>query len=544
MSGVRKRIKLADLSLTAKLALLPAVGVAALVIFAAVALSALSQLRIGSPTYQVIAENNLLLADVLPPPAYLVEADLVAHQMLLAAEDRDVEQLEELVAYTAGLHEAYDERQAYWTDSTIIDPPTRELVVEKSSRPGYEFLDLIDERYVPALRAGDLDAARALLVGPMRDAYDRHRDAVDEIVTRTGDNAAATEENARRLAADRQRFLAVILALTLGAMVAVCVVIARATTKPLRALRRRLAEIAEGRGDLTTRLDEDRSDELGQVAVSFNRFVGQLADTVERIRVGSDALLAEAQVLTSVSGQVSAASSQSEAQTSLLVTSSTQVAASVNSVVAASEEMQGAIAEIARSAKEAVTVAASAVAAAAHADEIMGSLGDSSAEITDVIRTITSVAEQTNLLALNATIEAARAGDAGKGFAVVASEVKELARETARATGDISARIEAMQDSADAAVSALHDIDRIIRQISHAQTIIASAVEQQTTTTREILSSVGQAAGSADAITQGIAETVQATGATAAGATDTNRSAAKVADTARHLRELVDQFHT
>jgi methyl-accepting chemotaxis protein len=544
MSGVRKRIKLADLSLTAKLALLPAVGVAALVIFAAVALSALSQLRIGSPTYQVIAENNLLLADVLPPPAYLVEADLVAHQMLLAAEDRDVEQLEELVAYTAGLHEAYDERQAYWTDSTIIDPPTRELVVEKSSRPGYEFLDLIDERYVPALRAGDLDAARALLVGPMRDAYDRHRDAVDEIVTRTGDNAAATEENARRLAADRQRFLAVILALTLGAMVAVCVVIARATTKPLRALRRRLAEIAEGRGDLTTRLDEDRSDELGQVAVSFNRFVGQLADTVERIRVGSDALLAEAQVLTSVSGQVSAASSQSEAQTSLLVTSSTQVAASVNSVVAASEEMQGAIAEIARSAKEAVTVAASAVAAAAHADEIMGSLGASSAEITDVIRTITSVAEQTNLLALNATIEAARAGDAGKGFAVVASEVKELARETARATGDISARIEAMQDSADAAVSALHDIDRIIRQISHAQTIIASAVEQQTTTTREILSSVGQAAGSADAITQGIAETVQATGATAAGATDTNRSAAKVADTARHLRELVDQFHT
>ena len=128
-----------------------------------------------------------------------------------------------------------------------------------------------------------------------------------------------------------------------------------------------------------------------------------------------------------------------------VVASAGAVASSVDTVATGSAQMECAIREIAHNATEAARVAAQAVGVAEATTQTVGKLGDSSEEIGNVIKLITAIAEQTNLLALNATIEAARAGEAGKGFAVVASEVKELAQETARATEDISRRVEAIQ---------------------------------------------------------------------------------------------------
>jgi methyl-accepting chemotaxis protein len=166
--------------------------------------------------------------------------------------------------------------------------------------------------------------------------------------------------------------------------------------------------------------------------------------------------------------------------------------------------MGASIQEIATSANEAVKVAGQAVESVSHTNEIVGQLGDSSAEIGQVIKLITSIAEQTNLLALNATIEAARAGEAGKGFAVVAGEVKELAQETAKATEDIGARIAAIQQGTTSAVTAMSQIDQIIGQICHHQTTIASAVDQQNATTGEMNRTIGHVAQASQQITQGI----------------------------------------
>jgi methyl-accepting chemotaxis protein len=204
--------------------------------------------------------------------------------------------------------------------------------------------------------------------------------------------------------------------------------------------------------------------------------------------------------------------------------------------------MESAIREIAHNATEAARVAGQAVAVAENTTRTVGKLGDSSQEIATVIKLINGIAEQTNLLALNATIEAARAGEAGKGFAVVASEVKELAQETARATEDISQRVEAIQADTAGAVEAISQISSVIGEINDFQATIAAAVEEQTATTNEMNRNVAEAASG----TQGIAAAISGL---AAGTQETNQrvsdAQAASADLARmsgELQEAVARF--
>jgi len=166
----------------------------------------------------------------------------------------------------------------------------------------------------------------------------------------------------------------------------------------------------------------------------------------------------------------------------------------------------------------------------------------SSAEIGQVIKVITSIAQQTNLLALNATIEAARAGEAGKGFAVVANEVKELAKQTAKATEDISQKIAAIQSDTKGAVDAIATIGAVINQISDISSTIATAVEEQSATTNEMSRNVTEAAKGSSEITQNIAGVSQAARGTSASANDSMKAAERLAHMSTQLRGLIEQF--
>ncbi|MBX3461818.1 MAG: PAS domain-containing protein [Planctomycetes bacterium] len=263
--------------------------------------------------------------------------------------------------------------------------------------------------------------------------------------------------------------------------------------------------------------------------------------TERRIAETAKSLTGAAEVLAATSSQMSAGAEETSAQAGNVSAAAEEVSSNVQTVAAGIEELEASIREIAKSAADAAKVATKAVEVAGQTTTTIDQLGASSAEIGKVIKVITSIAQQTNLLALNATIEAARAGEAGKGFAVVANEVKELAKETAKATEDISQKIEAIQADTKGAVTAIAEISSVIRRVNDIQTTIAGAVEEQTATTNEISRSITEAAKGSTEIAKSVTEVAQAARDTSNGAAGIQRSASELSELATGLQELVDR---
>lgn len=252
--------------------------------------------------------------------------------------------------------------------------------------------------------------------------------------------------------------------------------------------------------------------------------VPEKEDTDDGIVIQS-AISGSVENLLSVSQRLALGAEETSSQANLVSAASEEVSGNLQTVASGMDELRESISEIARSASQASEVAAKGVDLAETTNRTVAKLGDSSSEIGKVIKVITTIAQQTNLLALNATIEAARAGEAGKGFAVVANEVKDLAKETATASEDISRKVEAIQSGTAGAVSAISEINSIVNQINEIQLNIAAAVEQQTATAGEIGRNIGEAARGSAEITENIVAVATAARSTSEGATDTKRSA-------------------
>ncbi|GIV00947.1 MAG: hypothetical protein KatS3mg014_2562 [Actinomycetota bacterium] len=280
----------------------------------------------------------------------------------------------------------------------------------------------------------------------------------------------------------------------------------------------------------------------GRLGRAFASIVNNFRGFVQTVNQNAQMLATSSEELSSVSQQMAGAAEETSAQANAVSAAAEQVSANVQTVATGAEEMSASIREIAVSANEAAGVAAQAVTAAESANQTVTKLGASSGEIGQVIKVITSIAEQTNLLALNATIEAARAGEAGKGFAVVANEVKELAKETARATEEIGQKIVTIQNDASDAVAAIDQITGIINRINQLQATIASAVEQQTATTNEIARNVAEAAAGASEIASNVTGVASAAQETATGASTTQEAAQELSRLAEELRTLVMQY--
>lgn len=258
---------------------------------------------------------------------------------------------------------------------------------------------------------------------------------------------------------------------------------------------------------------------------------------VDDLSKSAQGLSDSAEQLLALSNSLSAGAEETSAQANTASTASEEINAGVQTVASNMEEMVAAIKEITKTTNEASSMSNEAMKMAKSTNEIIGQLGESSMDIGNVIKVISSIAQQTNLLALNATIEAARAGEAGKGFAVVANEVKELAKQTAKATNDITKKIETIQSDSKNAVNAIGEISDAIEKVNGYAGNIAASVEEQAATTNEVTRIVTEAAEGVKQINENIGQVSEA-------AATTGKDAANTQDAAKLLREMADTLQT
>jgi methyl-accepting chemotaxis protein len=430
---------------------------------------------------------------------------------------------------------------AYAADHGGLDAHRAGLVAQ--ARAGLaEWRQVRDGQLVPLVRAGRAASALALLAdgGALDKADHAFGGALDELAAAEAadgrhTNAAATSAaSGQRVQMIVESVLVVVVAVLFGLLVAASVV------RPLRRVREVLTGLAAG--DLTGDPGVHRRDELGQMASALVAAGTALRGTVGTIVISAGTLGEAAARLSVASEQIAHQVSDSARQASVVSGDADSASASITTVTAASTEMESAIGEIAQRAQQAATVALEAVEIVNGTSSTVAELGRSSGDIEQVLNAIASIAAQTNLLALNATIEAARAGEAGKGFAVVAGEVKDLAQQTAAATGDIAGRVAAIQASSAAASAAIERIGEVIAEINDHQGAIAAAVEQQTATTSEMGRSMADAADASSRIAATVTIVADAARATEAEVARTREEIAAMAALSSDLQELVRGF--
>jgi methyl-accepting chemotaxis protein len=441
---------------------------------------------------------------------------------------------------TKGADATVDAAEAAY-QSGITNSPVRQAAVVQFQTAVKKYRALRDTVvFGEPLAAGYTMPAADQILATFTDVEGQMNSSIDDI--QKAENSEA-EAQATGAANQYSRARALTIAeLTVGLLLAALIGIAVTVLirKQLASVAAALKAVAEN--DLTVSAEVRSRDELGQMAMAVNKAREGLRDTLKSLTDGATTLGENTVRLTGVTARIATSAQEAAAQAGVVAGAAGDVSSSVQSVAAGSDEMGASIREIAQNANQAAEVASSAVGVAQNTNATVTKLGESSAEIGNVIKVITSIAEQTNLLALNATIEAARAGEAGKGFAVVASEVKDLAQETAKATEDISQRVEAIQTDTAGAVDAIAEITRVIAQINDYQVTIASAVEEQTATTAEMSRSITEAAGGSSNIAtniNGVAEAARTTSSTLAEADTTVAELTRVAD---QLGAVVGRF--
>jgi methyl-accepting chemotaxis protein len=490
----------------------------------------------------VDATANDLYAKALIPVTHLADVHdselksrLDLHRVAVATNPADRQQRLD------GLKETDGELAAAEKDYKATSTQAQSATLATYDQNWNAYIAFRDQQMIPAAMRGDLTAFSKMQNDTAQPLISNAADALDALQvqeTAVAHKAAASSQSTYRdgrLLILLVSLVGVALSLVLGLWVG------RLITRPLRRVSAVLDAVADG--DLTRSADVTSRDELGRMASALDRANARTRAVVAQVAESARTLVGVAEDSAAVNADIAARAAEASAQSGLVLRTSGDVSANVATVASSTEEMRASIAEIATNSSRAATVANEAVAAAQSTNETVTRLGVSSAEIDNVVKTITSIAEQTNLLALNATIEAARAGDAGKGFAVVAGEVKDLAQETAKATEDITRRVQAIQTDTGSAVEAIGQILTVVSEIADYQHTIAAAVEEQTASAGEISRGISDAAAGSATIADNMGGLSDAAAATNDGVTRSQAGVVELRRASTQLQGLVGQFH-
>jgi methyl-accepting chemotaxis protein len=416
-----------------------------------------------------------------------------------------------------------------------------ERAIYQGFRSAWEKHLAVKDRYLELLRQGKEKEAVALSMSEGLTTFAAaDQFLADDVKLNVKGGAAAITLAADTYSSSRYWVIGLMVA-----AIVVGLVIAFGMARSLSGAATRMLTIIQAIADknlIVKDLEISSQDEVGLAGVALNGMKNNLHEMIQSIRGTAEQVAAASEELSATGQQITANSEETTAQAKVVSEVGHQVNTNLQTLASGAEEMNSTIGEIAKNATEAARVSGEAVEAADSANQTVLKLGDSSVEIEKVIEVITSIAQQTNLLALNATIEAARAGEAGKGFAVVANEVKELAKQTAKATEEIKQKIAIIRENTGGAVEAIGGIKGVIDKVSQISTTIATAVEEQSATTSEMARNVTEAARGASTISDNIKGVAEAAQSTSTNVGESQTATEHLSKMANELRDLVGQF--
>jgi methyl-accepting chemotaxis protein len=421
---------------------------------------------------------------------------------------------------------------------------TNSLAQDTETRTALDQEIKLSDQYVQtASEISDLrtkPAEAGPLLGPFLQGYQDLRNMMDTTNDTLESGSKRAQAQAVAVVGHSRRSIILFCVASSVLLFGIAFTTARQITRRLASVIGNLKQLAAG--DLTKQVKDSGQDELGEMAHWLNDAMAKFQITIARVASSAENVTAAVEGLNSVSQQMTANSEETTSRANIVTTSTEQVSSTLQTVATATEDMNSSIQEIAKNINQAAMIAGQAMQIADSTNITVSKLGDSSTEIGAVIKVITSIAQQTNLLALNATIEAARAGEAGKGFAVVANEVKELAKQTAKATEDISHKIQAIQLNTAESVQAIAKISETIIKINDISRTISVGIDEQNSTTNEIARNISEGARGSSEITNNISGVAQAAQSTSAEARNVQTATNDLRDMSSKLKELVSQF--
>ncbi len=514
---------------------------------------ALDRTLVNGEIYNEIITGKDLVAEVLPPPKYIVEPYLTAYRIMEAADAGDAARMRAEIDRLEAGRAAFNDSQRRWL--SLPEGEMRRLMVESSHQPAAAFFEVATARFVPAIHAGSLEPARSLLRGEMRKLYEAHRSEIDTLVAVANREIAASEVAAtaevRRLVGWAAAASAILLVVLTGLLAAV---FRHDIMKPLDTVGRTLARIRDG--DFTEAIVHSPGLEFGRLTRALEESRGRTRSLVLTLREGADSVGAAMAQLKVLASDVSSGAGVEREQARAMAAAVAQAVGGIDCVASLASKARESSERTDQLTRQGITVidaATSEIADVAsqvrRSSELVIQLGQESGRVAEIVGVIRGIAEQTNLLALNAAIEAARAGEHGRGFSVVADEVRKLAERTGSATQEVTGIIERVQDQTRETVtgieSAVGTVDRSVTRIRDASATIGNISDESSRLHRvvgEISESMDLQRVAARALGDSIDALLKVSEANSRSAGETVQSTAKLESVARRMGEAVQHL--
>jgi len=504
----------------------------------------INETKVSGPSYHRIVLYKDLVADILPPPNYIIESYLTVLQ--LADPERTAER-PTLIARLAQLRKDYAARHEFWQAQELPDE-IRSRFLNVAHSPAQRFFDVTGQELIPALASGDRRAAE-LAKGKLESYYNEHRKAIDEVVALS--TRAQSSVEASTADGLRANLLVLVLVFLGSASLAVAsnIIFGRSLLAGIAEANRRLNDLADGQLAPPREVSR-RGDEVGELLRALDHTAQRLGDTVRQIHGVAETVRISAAELSSTIANVADSTHRQSASVGAMADTvgrmANGIAQMANRAETVKDMVQGAGARCDRGSGEISqsTRAVEGLAADVHRTaEAMRSLGLHSRQISSIVGVIREIADQTNLLALNAAIEAARAGEQGRGFAVVADEVRKLAERTARSTDEITSMITQIQTGVDNAVSEMSAGSDRARASIEAVQAAKLTMQGIASETHVLVTEIEQIACGLDAQRQGSGEISLAVEGVARSSETNSAAALQVAKTATALAGSADRLH-